>query len=275
MNIPRSFVSLLLALTITGAAPHAQSKPKAPADVLVVADVLEKDPAVRVRPEPGKPIYYFVLGKMERDLGSPYGGVKSPDPEVVHRELTKALASQGYLETKIGGPSPQIVLVVTWGQANLATDNITESVDSTDAATGETTSTDVTTTISYNRREMAQLVGADKAARKLMSSSEVEEINQNLRSDRLYIFVGALDAQALRKKEKKVVWRTRISIDSLREDLNDNLQHMFADAAPYFGRNEEGPVTIDESVRRANVKLGELKFLDDAPAAKPAPAPKK
>lgn len=251
-------------LSLTAAVTLA--KTKTPPDVLVVADVLAKEPDLSLRPEPGKPIYYFVLGKLERDLGSPYGGVPSPDPQKVHAELVKAMASQGYVETKVGGPSPHIILVVSWGQANLSTYDLTEQNNET----GEQT----TSTISLNSREMAQLVGADKASRAFLSSSEADQLTEALNTDRLYLFVGALDANALRKKEKKLLWRTRFSIDGLREDLTDNLGLMFASAAPYFGRSEEKPVVVTEEIRRASVKLGELQFIDDKPAT-PETAPKK
>lgn len=261
MKTLRSFVSLLaLLVTLTPVVTLAKTKPKP--DVLVVSDVISTDPAIQVRPEADKPIYYYVLGKLERDLGSPYGGVPSPDPEKVHAELTKAMASQGYIETKVGGPRPQIVVVMTWGQANLSTDEITE----TDQETGDQT----TTTFAYNAREMNALVGADKAQKHLMSSSEAAELTDALNSDRLYLFVAALDADALRKKEKKLIWRTRFSIDARREDLPENLGLMFASAAPYFGRDEDRPITVNDEIRNATVKLGELKFLDDAPPAAPA-----
>lgn len=266
MNTPRILTGILFlaALTVVGAASKTKVKPKP--DVLVVADAMTKEGDPSLRPEPGKPIYYFVLGKMERDLGSPMGGMKSPDPAIVHRELTSAMASQGYIETKLGGPMPSIVLLITWGQANLSTQDITESVDSTDANSGETTTSDVTSTIAFNSREMIQLTGANKLGNRLLSSSEAQELNENINSDRVYIFVGALDAKALLKKERKLLWRTRISIDSLRDDLPENLHVMFADAAPYFGRNEDLPITVNEDVRRTSVKLGEIKYLDETPA---------
>ncbi len=265
----------LLTVLAFASAGTAAAKPKTPPDVLIVADVLAKDSATSLRPEPGRPIYYIILGKMERDLGSPYGGMKSPDPAAVQKELTAALASQGFLETKVGGPKPSLALIVSWGQANLSTQEVTESVDSTDSATGTTTTENVTSNIAFNVSEIAQLVGADKAARRLVSNQEASEINENLNSDRLYIFVGALDADALRKKQKKIMWRTRISIDSRREELDDNLRLMISAAAPYFGRGEDLPITITEENRRAGVKLGELKVVGETPPAKPDTAPKK
>lgn len=63
-----------------------------------------------------------------------------PDPKAMQAELVKVLASQGFLETKIGGPLPQIALLFSWGTANLATDELIED----DPETGETTSTLIT-----------------------------------------------------------------------------------------------------------------------------------
>jgi len=84
-----------------------------------------------------------------------------------------------------------------------------------------------------------------------------------------------MEAESLRVKKRKLIWRTSISIESLRNSLPEHLGLMIAEAGPYFGHETERPIFRDDDDRRANVKLGELKFLDDEPAppaaaAKPA-----
>jgi len=254
-----------LAAMLLLSAPRGLAKPKVPADVLVVADALISEPAANLRPEPDHPIYYVILGGQVQDLGSPWGGDHSPDPQLVRREVIKTLASQGYMETKLGGPAPRIVIVLSWGQANLAESEITMSEEDPAASPDEPAFTDVTSTVTFNAREMSNLLGLGKASRHILSGDEVDQLNEAYRSDRYYIMVAALDAAALRRKEKKLVWRTRMSIDSHRETFGDNLPNMLASAAPYFGRNEDRPVIVDEAVRHATVKLGETKFLGEAP----------
>jgi len=255
----RSIFTLAISIVVGVTCAIAKSKPKAKPDVLVVADVLADDSS-SVTPTPAKPIYYVILGGMERDLGASIAGLPSVDLAMIRTQLVSALAGRSFIETKLGGPVPRLALVVSWGYANLDTIDVDET--NTDDSGESTTST---TTYTMNAREKARLIGWDKAERHLMSSSEADELNSAYRDDRLYIVIAALDAAALQKKQKKLLWRTRISIDALREDLPSNLGMMIADAAPYFARDIDRPVTINDDVRRANVKLGELKFLDETP----------
>ncbi len=257
---------LPLALALAGA---AEPKRKPGPEVLVVSDVLIT-PADAARPTPDRPIHYIILGGSERTLGDAIGGEKMPPREDITRELVAALESQGFRLTKFGGPVPQLALVYAYGSANLATVDL----DETDPATGETS----TATIAFNRREIMALVGADKARRRLLMSSEADRINEAAREDRLYLFVGALDVEALAKrKEKKLVWRTRISIESRRQSLPEALGVMLRTAAPYFGTATELPVFVDDADRRkADVQVGTPVVVPEPPAPQaPPPAPRK
>jgi hypothetical protein len=247
----------LILLFILASACLTHGADQAP-DVLIVADVLAKDPA-GLQPAPDKPVYYIFLGGMERDLGDSIGGLPSPDPVLLRAEISAALRKRGFIETKVGGPMPAIAIVYTWGHANLSTGDISE----TDAETGETT----TTTFAYNSREIVQLVGINQARQHLLSSSEAQDLSEAARDDRLYLMVAALDASALRHRKKQLLWRTRMSIDARRHTLAETMGVMLASAAPYFAREESRPVFVDDTQRRkAKVKLGETRFLGEVPA---------
>jgi hypothetical protein len=258
----RRFVHLLFLPCLAGLLLAAPSKPKPGPEVLVVADA-PVDVPPQFRASPGKPVHYYLMGLAERSLGQPIAGEPQPDPAVLEREIEKALASQGYLRTRLGGVLPALALVVTWGSANL----MIEDFDETNPETGETT----TSSVVFNRREIAQLVGAIKSQRRLLSSSEAEAINDAARQDRVYVLIGAFDVQALAKKQKKLVWRTAISIESRRTSLPENLSVMLASAAPWFGRDSEMPVFVDDAARRkAEVHIGTPVVVPDSPKAAPA-----
>ncbi|MBL9190526.1 MAG: hypothetical protein JNK23_23815 [Opitutaceae bacterium] len=262
---------LLLLIAFAAVAAFAADKKKKPGpEVLVVADVLVTPPEA-ARPTKEKPIHYIILGGGERTLGDSIAGEKMPKREEITRELVSALGSQGFRLTQLGGPVPQLAIVFTYGSANLSTVDL----DDTDPTTGETT----TSTITFNHREIMALVGADKASRRLLMSSEADRINEAAREDRLYVFVAALDVEALAKrKEKKLVWRTRISIESRRQSLPDSLHVMLKTAAPFFGAATELPVFVDDADRRkAEVQIGTPVVVPDQPAPKAPPpaAPKK
>lgn len=224
---------------------NRHAKPEGP-ETLVVTDMFQEERPPELEPSPDHPVPYIVLGGMENDIGPTWAGERMPDVATIRAELIKVLATQGYVETKVGGPVPKLVLAFSYGTASRDPD-----ID--------------------NRRQMSNLVGAAKADRHLMSGTEADQMNEAMRNDRLYIMVAALDPEALRVKKKKLIWRTSISIESLRNSLPDHLGLMLAEAGPYFGRETDRPVFRDDDDRNAKVKLGELKFLDDKtpPPAEP------
>lgn len=247
------------AVPFVHAAAPAKAKPKPAPDVLVVADAPEGFPEA-YHPTPEKPVYYYFMGATERTLGAAWAGEPQPDKKVLEAEIVRALAKQNYQRTQLGGPMPQLIILVAWGSANLMTDELTDTNDA-----GEST----TSTLTWNAREIAALVGADKARHKLLMSSEADQINDAARQDRLYIMVGALDAEALRKKQKKLVWRTRISIESRRTSLPESLTVMLDSAAPFFGKNADMPVFVDDNLRKkADVQIGTPVVVPEPPAKK-------
>jgi hypothetical protein len=245
MNLPSS-AALFLAVVASASVGFA-AKAKPGPDVLVVGD-LASELAEDFVPTPDKPVHYLWLGSGERTLGAVWAGERQPDRATLEKEVMRVLGTQNFQRTQIGGPMPKLAIVVMWGSANLMIDDIEETDDA-----GETT----TSSLVWNRREIAQLVGADKANQKMLSGSEADAINDAARQDRLYLMVAAFDAMALAKKEKKLVWRTRISIESRRTSLPESLTVMLNSAAPYIGRSTELPVFIDDNLRRrADVQIG-------------------
>lgn len=257
---PRLLPLLAALFTLVNAA-----KPKEGPEVLVVSDA-PNPAAAALRPTKEKPVYYVILGGAERTLGDPIAGEKMPDSATLKYEIARALHSQGFLLTKVGGPRPEIAIVYAYGTANLSTVDLQD----TDPSTGETT----TSTISFNRGEIAALVGALKADRHLLMSSEADRINQAARDDRLYVLIAALDVDALTRKERKLIWRTRISIDSRRQSLPEALRVMLTSAAPYFATETDLPKFIEDADRRkAEVLIGTPTVVEDGKASTPAPTP--
>lgn len=253
---------LLAALALLPGGGFAASKPREGPEVLVVSDVVDPKFAA-LRPTKENPVYYIILGGAERTLGDPIAGEPMPKREQLTQEIERAMASQGFTLTRVGGPRPHVALLFSYGSANLSTVDL----DDTDPSTGETT----TTTITFNRREIAALVGAFKADRHLLMSSEADRINEAARDNRLYIFLAAFDVEALVKKQKKIIWRTRISIDSRRQDLPGSMRVMLGSAAPYFATETDLPKFIEDADRRkTEVIIGTPTVVEDRA---PTPAP--
>lgn len=244
--MPRCFPVVLACLASAAvlAAEEPAKKPKKPRpgpDVLVVSDVGREGRAF-APPTAESPAYYVLLGSLERDLGASVAGEKMPPKDVLERKVVDALATQHYLPTAVGGPRPSLALVISYGTANPEI----HEWENFDSGTGESS----TQSLFLNRREIALLVGAHKISHRLPGSSEVAEINQAASDDRIYVFVAAMDAEALRQKKKRLVWRTSMSIPSIRTNLPASLDVLLASAAPHFGRDSGTPLFVDDVDRR-------------------------
>jgi hypothetical protein len=238
---------------------HGATTPKPPPPVLVVSDVLAGVPD-DLRPQPGKPITYAIAGKFERNIGATVGGEARVDAATIDAEVTKILNSQGFVKTTVGGPMPKIAILITWGSAILDTSELSMLALPGRVTGGPVDQNDPTDPnrpadrlqIAMNQREISQLVGADKAANdNSLDPHTVAKINEAAASSRLYVFIAAYDMQALvATKEKKLLWRTRISIPSTRHSLPESLDVMLASAGPYLGREVAVPLILGEADRR-------------------------
>jgi hypothetical protein len=227
-------------------------------DVLVVSDALTGGEAP---PEPtaDNPVYYIFLGGTEQDIGGSIAGIPSPTAAQMREVVARELARRHSIETQLGGPLPQLAVILAWGTAAL------DTFEQYDSETGESTN------IAFNEREMRRLLGFTKVQPRPFRKSETDHLNDALNSDRFYILVAALDAMALRQREKKLVWRTRISIDARRTDLVKSMGVMIASAGPFFGRHEDRPVVVDDMLRKnTQVDVGEATVVGTDVPAPPA-----
>lgn len=258
MRAPLLRAALLTSLFF--AAPLFGAKPPPGPDVLIVADNFGR-PTDLTRPAPEHPVYYIVLGGRQMDIGASVAGERMPTVQQVESLIENALASQGFVRTRVGGPMPAIVVVYTFGCANVELTDWSE--DEVDPATGAVTGT-TTYNDSTNAGSLIALVGGVKARHQLISSATAADLSDAAQTDRVYITVAALDAAKLRRKEKQIVWRTRISIPSLRHSLPDSMAVMLASAAPYFGGDTAVPVFIDDRDRRkTDVQIGNTEVVPD------------
>lgn len=84
-------------------------------EVLISADAIASPEGFR--PQPGKPIHYL-LSLRKETLGDAVAGVKLPSPQQVQDALVAELDKQGFKQTGLGGPLPQLMIVATVGDAN-------------------------------------------------------------------------------------------------------------------------------------------------------------
>lgn len=249
-------VSCLIAASLVAATSDQKTKKPRPGPTVLVASDMIQEEALFTPPTAKRPAYYLMPRIREKHLGDLIAGEPMPDPADVEKKVVEILASQHYIRVgKAGDPMPSLIIHVAYGSAN---PNVIDSYEL------DTDSDNTNIEIDFfNAREMATLVGQDKASYNKTSASDDLQLLDAAHEDRFYILVGALDAKAkFTKKQNLLVWSTRMSIPAVGSTLPDNVVAMLKSGAPQFGRDAARPVFIDDGDRMmTEVILGPTKML--------------
>lgn len=252
-------LSLLVLVAFSGVQVSAEEAVPSKLGVMVVADAAlgpDKDND-RYRPEFEKPVYYFIAGRKQLELGDVVQGVPMPQVDQVEREVVAALNSQGFVQVQAGDPVPSIGIMIVWGAANFHNYKDANRL-----------------MLMRDQPLMNRISGIRKlgVGPRVFDSHVVvppgrQQVILTAESDRLYVAVSAVNTDALEQGVAQLLWRTSMTID-WKNRLADSLPVMLASAAPYFGRESAEPVFIGERERRViNVEIGDATVV-------PAPAPR-
>jgi len=229
--------------------------------VITVTDVTPEGKAWRP-PTPESPVYYVAVSLGFKDLGGAVGGDKIPPKEEITQNITKVLAEQGYLPATDHSPAPTIALVFTWGTLNADYDYGFNP----DLPPRQ-----------INRQQILKFLGGYKLG---FSDQDFDPLTppitglsfkgydaSNLydmtEEDFYMTIVIGYDLEALKKKQRKMLWITRISCPSRRYWLGEVMPTMLSVAAPNIGRETAKPVWVNASDRyKPSVKLGDMQLLE-------------
>jgi hypothetical protein len=214
-------------------------------------------------PTPQEPVYYVAVSLGFQDIGGLVGGDKIPPKQEMLRTITTVLAEQGYLPYGEGTPAPSLLLVLTWG---------TLYADYDYGFNPDLPPRQI------NRQQILKFLGGYKLG---FSDSDFDPFTPSItgltfnrdfdarafyemaEDDHYMAIVAAYDFEAIRSKEKKQLWVTRISAPSKRRWLAEVMPTMMSVAGPYIGRETDKPVWVNASEKyRPNVKLGDLQFME-------------
>jgi len=91
-----------------------------------------------------------------------------------------------------------------------------------------------------------------------------DDLISDIESERYYVIVSAYDFHAAtQEKKQKLLWSTRVSIQTQGNRFNDSLATMLANASRHFG--QESGHLIKQYLPNTRVDLGELKVLGMVP----------
>lgn len=233
-------------------------------DVQVVA-VTDTTPvgALRRPVTPANPAYYMAVSAGYRDFGGIIAGEKAPPKEDVFKAIAKVLAKQGYLPATNEHP-PGLLLLWTWGTMN--TDRMYSG--NPDDVEGR----------QVNQRQLMRFMGAyklgliskepsafqDMTPGVLFRDADQELITQLATEDLYVAAISAYDFNAAARKEKVLLWTTKISCPSIGLDMRETLPAMLALAGPHIGRETVKPVSIKAADKfKGEVRIGDATVVED------------
>ncbi|MBI5694069.1 MAG: hypothetical protein HZC55_28675 [Verrucomicrobia bacterium] len=205
------------------------------------------------------PVFYMAVSAGFRDFGGIVAGEKEPKKEEVFKTMGVVLAKQGYLPATEKNP-PSLLLLWTWGTMN--TDRIYSfNPDDTEGR-------------QVNRRQLLRFLGAYKLgmisrdANSLMDETMMQgvlfrdadqDLIYDLSTEDLYVAaIAAYDFQAAARKQKVLLWTTKISCPSRGLAMPETLPVMLALAGPNIGKETARPVAVRATEKfKPEVKIGD------------------
>ena len=242
-------------------------------NMTVVTEMTESGRKMRpVSPE--QPMYYVAHAGGFRQLGETLGGEKSPTAADLERTLKQSLAANGYLPVAEEGQRPALVLIYTWGSHNVMFDNDWHMQRMFPEL------------VRRNILERSLLIGGKNFTTNLGRSMEFGQslldatgkqeylINQAA-NDCYFVIASAYDYAALARGERKLLWRTKMTVNSQGVSMTESLPRLIATAAPFLGRETGEAETISKRFpRTGHVEIGTPTVVeeDSAPPAARVPA---
>lgn len=110
---------------------------------------------------------------------------------------------------------------------------------------------------SHGYDDAARMEFASPFTRFYQKDAKTQHLVEEAFSSCYFVVATAYDGAAIGQGERRVLWRTKMTVNSLGVGMSDVLAAMIATASPYFGRDMAEPVTVSKRVvREGKVELG-------------------
>lgn len=263
------------------------------------------------KPTPQKPAYYISQagGVYNGGIGAEHN-LKAPPVEKLEALMRKSLAESSYLPSENDTQTPTLVIIYHWGshsfqppsdvsdengEGNVPVPEIDIRKALLDRAMllgGAKFAHDVADAMQQvdqkasMQRSFVPAPGSDfggSVAEMIQDpfdqlrqrSPEMDRLVDELFSSSFFVVASAYDYAALVKKERRLLWRTKMTVNALGVNMLETVPPLIASAGAYFGRETETPVVINKRVSRdGKVEVGTPTVVPDAtPAGKAATPP--
>ena len=245
---------------------------------------------------PSKPAYFITQSGGYRALGHAPGNEKSLSPELVEKILTRALAPNGYLPAQPPAHAPSLAIMFVWGSHNLLTEGDEENpslsgqavarnlldraalvggekfakemlrlftqADALSFAANAPVAPDGQAVIGQAQLDFMNPVNLFK-----MQSAKNAFLVDQAAADVYYVVASAYDYTSLSKKQRVLLWRTRMTVAAQGVSQEQTLPTLIASAAPFFGKEMPEPeILTKRAVREGSVEVGVPTVVEAAPS---------
>jgi hypothetical protein len=205
------------------------------------------------------PVYYVAQAGGFKQMGNVMAGETPPRAEDMEHMMKSALAVNGYRETDMGGHPPSLLVAYSWGSHN--------RLDMESAAQFPQLAL-------QQKLERAILVGGKKYreerafatlwGEKVGDQTMEKDFLQYQAADSLYfVIASAYDYVALGRHEKKLVWRTTMTVNATGINLRESLPPLVMNGAPFLGRETATPQIAQRRVKSGSVEVGAPTVIDE------------
>jgi hypothetical protein len=254
-------------------------------------------------PSAAQPAYYVIEPGLNRDVGvGREHGLKSPPVEKLQAVLQLALRESGYLPSD-EQHRPSLMIFFHWGTSSYnpgagegemqgrralmdramliggekLAKRISEAMQQIDQV--ETAMRMQSSPLNWLRTaEMPGImpVQFDPLELLMRESPEMSRMVEELFSSSYYVVASAFDYAAMAENRPVLLWRTKMTVNSIGVNMVESVPPLIASAAPYFGRDMETPMLVSRRISRdGKVEIGEARVVEeDVKDLQPKPADK-
>lgn len=215
---------------------------------------------------PSAPAFYVAEASGFKSFGDVTAGEKPPAASELEGVMKKSLAINGYLPADQPGQLPSIVLIYYWG-SHYKLDPDTAKLFPERAA--------------QYQLERASLVGGKKYAAELAhrmewgpspgeNTTDKEYLRHQAIDDLYFVVASAYDYASLTQGQKRLLWRTTMTVNAAGVNMRETLSPLIATASPFFGHETPTPEIAGRRLTRGGrVEIGEAKVIEEPAPPKP------
>lgn len=250
------------------------------------------------------PAYFITQSGGFRQMGHAPGGEKSLSAEQVEKILVRSLATNGYRPAESPAHPPSLAVIYIWGSHNLLVEGDVDNPSLSGEAVARNL-LDRAALVGGEKfaKQMLELfqqadsmalsapparvdpTGAVPTIQPVIGAAQLDFMNpvaqfkraspkneflvDQSAEDLYYVVASAYDYASLAKKQRVLLWRTRMTVAAQGVSQEQTLPTLIASAAPYFGKEMTEPEILNKrAVPEGNVEVGVPTVVDPAPAKK-------